>query len=383
MGSIVWSDDESQYIRAILKWRDEPQDDRMVDKPSGAPIRFAPETRGWHPVGEFRILVLGAQGVGKTSLLTRFCTGHFSTSASSASPAKPPIICPLSGGSCRHPIEIDSQIYALDALELPAAHLINRTGTENDDAAAQRPLLLEQVVGITEATILVYDVRRPETLRQCLTAAERVRRTVGTREYGLVLVGNKSDDNFGVDSEAVAGDTATRHDGEDSQGDRASEDGTQYEEGENEDRATRAGRKQPGDHPAVTFAEGSSAAAALPLRCVFIEASARAGKDVTGVFALAGREVLRTRRINTQRRLQAERDAVLRMQARRRRAARELSLDSSAGDDSDVRTGKTVRLGFWRTVATPFFTRCGEGDGEKRRYGWWMLISTGSWEPTL
>lgn len=63
--SMALSEDERQYIRALLSW-----------KPSNAyelPSRrsLSPE----HPLaGRFRILILGSKGCGKTAILTRVNT---------------------------------------------------------------------------------------------------------------------------------------------------------------------------------------------------------------------------------------------------------------------------------------------------------------------
>ena len=70
MGSTVWTDEESQYIKAMLNWKEKPEP--LDSARSSRVIGSAPETAiAKQPVGEFRILVIGAKGVGKTSIITR------------------------------------------------------------------------------------------------------------------------------------------------------------------------------------------------------------------------------------------------------------------------------------------------------------------------
>lgn len=82
MGSYVFSDEEAEYLKAVLKWQDTsipaeewkrrlsrlmPTNAEMVDE----------EKRRRKPVGEFRILVIGAKDTGKTAILTRVCSPTF------------------------------------------------------------------------------------------------------------------------------------------------------------------------------------------------------------------------------------------------------------------------------------------------------------------
>lgn len=60
-GSIVWTEEEARYLRALLAWR-----------PSKAETeKYATAEKTKAPVGEFRFLVIGAERCGKTSILTR------------------------------------------------------------------------------------------------------------------------------------------------------------------------------------------------------------------------------------------------------------------------------------------------------------------------
>lgn len=65
MASMIFSDDEAKYLRAVLKWQEKPPDDKRASWFLG--LRM-PEKK---PVGEFRVLVIGAKGVGKTSILKK------------------------------------------------------------------------------------------------------------------------------------------------------------------------------------------------------------------------------------------------------------------------------------------------------------------------
>lgn len=68
MGSVIFTDEEARYIKAMLGWQDPIllDNERRRSKLNGEA-----DARTKQPVGEFRILVAGAKGVGKTSILTR------------------------------------------------------------------------------------------------------------------------------------------------------------------------------------------------------------------------------------------------------------------------------------------------------------------------
>jgi len=74
--SIVWTDEEAHYLRAVMSWESmrvgEGQRRKKVNVAAAKPVK--------PPVGEFRILVIGAKGVGKTSILTRVCLSPRSSS---------------------------------------------------------------------------------------------------------------------------------------------------------------------------------------------------------------------------------------------------------------------------------------------------------------
>lgn len=67
---MIFSEEEARYLRAVLKWQEKSSEDSSsIWMLNG--LRM-PEKK--KPVGEFRILVIGAQGVGKTSILTKVRT---------------------------------------------------------------------------------------------------------------------------------------------------------------------------------------------------------------------------------------------------------------------------------------------------------------------
>lgn len=67
MASMIFSDDEAKYLRAVLKWQEKPSDDNRAS--------WMPGMRTPRPVGEFRTLMIGAKGVGKTSILKKVGRG--------------------------------------------------------------------------------------------------------------------------------------------------------------------------------------------------------------------------------------------------------------------------------------------------------------------
>lgn len=64
MGSMHWTDEESRYLKAIFTWQDRSNEEKAAARKAAAEAKK-------HAVGEFRILVIGAKGTGKTSILTK------------------------------------------------------------------------------------------------------------------------------------------------------------------------------------------------------------------------------------------------------------------------------------------------------------------------
>ncbi|OIW23689.1 P-loop containing nucleoside triphosphate hydrolase protein [Coniochaeta ligniaria NRRL 30616] len=278
MGSYVFSDEEAQYLKRVLSWQDSsnPRREEARRRAALANRQIEAEERREKPVGEFRILVIGAKGTGKTAILTRFGQDTF------RGEDEPPD--PFYERGCRHNIDLDGQPYLIDALEMPSKQISSNP-------------MLEQALAITEAAVLVYDVRDPESLNLTKGLADFVRDYVGGagagRDYGLMLVGNKSD----VDDE----------------------------------------ERQ------VSWAEGSRVAAGFRLPaggiCAFVEVSAKTGDNVDKVFPSLAREVMKLKRLGQQRREQAE------------RVARLAQLQVTAP------VSPLKRRGLWKSLMTPFFKR--------------------------
>jgi GTPase SAR1 family protein len=71
--SLVFTQEETDFLKAVLSWQTPtPQE---IEKRRRTALRdmTAPKLamNNKPPVGEFRILVIGAKGTGKTSILTR------------------------------------------------------------------------------------------------------------------------------------------------------------------------------------------------------------------------------------------------------------------------------------------------------------------------
>lgn len=160
--------------------------------------------------------------------------------------------------------ESKQKTYLIDALEFPTQHLLSNP-------------LLEQALAITECAVLVYDVRDEASFRLARGVAEFVREHFSPaspapapspssslqsqqkqkRLYGLVLIGTKTDCD--------------------------------------EDPASESERQ-------VSFSEGSKAAAAItlpgsPSGINFLEVSAKTGENVSEIFPMVGREVLRLKKL--------------------------------------------------------------------------------------
>jgi len=157
--------------------------------------------------------------------------------------------------------------------------------------------MLEQALAITEAAVLVYDVRDTESLTLTKGLADFVLDYLAEagagRDYGLMLVGNKSD----VDDE----------------------------------------ERQ------VSWAAGSKTATGFRVpsesNCAFIEVSAKTGDNVDKVFPLMAREIMKLKRLRQQRREQTEREARL-VQVQQTPPMTPLK-----------------RTGLWKSLTAPFFRR--------------------------
>ncbi|KAK4669263.1 uncharacterized protein QC763_201393 [Podospora pseudopauciseta] len=272
VASFVWTAEEAKYLKAVLRWQDAPSSDddatatrprqprRRPPPPPQATIqlpsqnRRQPQEKEDHPPsGELRVLVLGAKGAGKSSLLSRFSQGTFPpatqpTASTTTSPSGE-----SHSGSCRHPIfllpsttgDSKKKKYIIDALEFPS------------NQSSSNPLL-EQALAITEAAVVVYDTASADSFRLAKGVVEFIlehfdpltpspNNSANRRVYPVVLVGNKFDN----DKER-----------------EVSED------------------------------EGREAAGKMGVRCM-MGVSARTGEGVQGVFETIGAEVLAAKRATT------------------------------------------------------------------------------------
>lgn len=104
-----------------------------------------------------------------SNLTTQLCKGNFLKT--------PHSFCERRG---RHTIDIEESLYMVDVMEMASKHI-------SSDA------FLIQALKITEAAILVYDVSSPDTFQLAQGVFDFIRENKGDREYGVLLVGNKSD----------------------------------------------------------------------------------------------------------------------------------------------------------------------------------------------
>ncbi|KAI1751681.1 P-loop containing nucleoside triphosphate hydrolase protein [Xylaria castorea] len=242
---MILSEEERRYYRALLAWK--PSDAEKYTKQKAAPER---------PVaGQFRFLTLGSKGCGKTAILTRFCKGSF------AGEGQPPN--PEHERGCQRRIEIKDQTYMVDALELAPDHL-------------SEGQYLQHAVAITEAAILIYDVRSRDSFALIQELHERIQEALlqnQRQHYALILVGNKAD---------------------------GGEDGKEE------------------NYRVVTEGEGYELACNIGYgrtRCAFRETSARTGENVDSLFVLLGTELLKLRRLAQQRQEQAEAEDIALLRA--------------------------------------------------------------------
>ncbi|KAI1372042.1 P-loop containing nucleoside triphosphate hydrolase protein [Hypoxylon crocopeplum] len=240
---MVFSEEEIRYYKALLSWK--PSDEEnALEKKSRLLER---------PTGQFMFLVLGTKGCGKTSILERvirpvkhhtisneaqFCHGTI------AGEDRPPGIEEQERGY-RQTMRIEDQAYIVNALELPSRDL-------RDEEC------LKQAVQLTEAAVLVYDVKSRASFRFIQDVHNLIHGMIGdSRMYGVILVGSNSDC-------------------------------------EDEQRE-------------VPWVEGYKLAESFKLGCTFLETSAKTGDNIDKLFPQLGKEVLELRWIERQRRDHVER----------------------------------------------------------------------------
>ncbi|CAK7201178.1 hypothetical protein SEUCBS139899_003881 [Sporothrix eucalyptigena] len=326
MGSMVWSSDEARYLKAIFSWQD-----RFDDEQDGGNRVATAAARAC--VGDFRVLMIGSKGVGKTALLTRFCDGSFHNDA-------PPDPRFVRGG--RRPLRIDKLMYSMDVLEMPSQHLVN-TDDFNDASGAHAKLgrsspsptvtpaamMLEQAIAITEAAIIVYDVCNPESFQQARRLYERLRqeRGVGAGQNTNETQATPQEEN---EQKALKRTVPKRKSMRFLSAKKEQQNQKQDQQEQTPARSVSAGARKKPSRPfalllvgtksdaddsdrCVAWIDGSKAAAPPPTMAsgvppvppmpgvppssptFFLEASAKTGDNVTDVFVQIGREILRQR----------------------------------------------------------------------------------------
>ncbi|KAK1751233.1 P-loop containing nucleoside triphosphate hydrolase protein [Echria macrotheca] len=328
VNSVVWTAEEAKFLKAVLRWQDTPTpaadesrrrlgvlrrqftdsnnnaQDYQNQQQQGAEKR-RPAARA---AGEFRVLVIGARGTGKTSILTRFGNNTF------RGENQPPD--PFYERGCRHPIEIDGAPYIVDALEMPSKHLLSNP-------------MLEQALAITEAAVLVYSVRDPSSLKLVEGIAEFISSFVSSssssKPYAVMLVGNKSDSSSPSSSSPDSDSVVIDED---------EERKVSWAEG-NKTAETIRDRDRDGS--------GANGQQTTMADCPFLEVSAKTGENVDKIFPQIGREILRLKKLGQQRRELAERLA----------RQQQLVVAQQQHHVQPVRR----KLGFWRMLSTPFSRR--------------------------
>ncbi|KAI0893515.1 P-loop containing nucleoside triphosphate hydrolase protein [Annulohypoxylon nitens] len=240
---MVLTKEETRYFLALLSW--EPSDEDEEDKDDGANEDIQEKSR--NPIeiaGQFMFLVLGGKGCGKTSILERFCNGKPSKEIEEDKS----LDSDEEERGYRHSMKVEDHTYIFNALELPLQYL-------SDEER------LGQAIHITEAAVIVYDVRSRASFGLASEIHNRIDAMVDEeRIYGLVLLGSNSDCD-------------------------------------DEERE-------------VSWAEGERLAKSFKLQCAFAETSAKTGENIDKTFIELGKEALNLRWLNHQRREQTGRASI-------------------------------------------------------------------------
>jgi len=119
-------------------------------------------------MSEYRIVVVGAGGVGKSALTVRFIQGNFVEKYD-----------PTIEDSYRKQVEVDGQLCTLDILDTAG----------QEEYSAMR----DQYMRTGQAFILVYSITDPSSFQDCEAIHDQLLRSVDSDSVPLVLVGNKCD----------------------------------------------------------------------------------------------------------------------------------------------------------------------------------------------
>lgn len=132
------------------------------------------------PRNIFNVVVLGAGGVGKTSLVTRFVKNEFSDHYN-----------PTVEDLYEKPIHLRRGVSAM-------LQVLDTAGSY------QFPAMKRLTLQYGEAFILVYSVKDPASLDEALKLQQEIYEAKGTEDVPMVLVGNKCDLTSGTDKRIVS-----------------------------------------------------------------------------------------------------------------------------------------------------------------------------------
>ncbi|KAH3684682.1 hypothetical protein WICPIJ_004347 [Wickerhamomyces pijperi] len=121
-----------------------------------------------HTVKEYKLVVVGGGGVGKSALTIQFIQSHFVDEYD-----------PTIEDSYRKQVAIDNEVALLDILDTAG----------QEEYSAMR----EQYMRTGEGFLLVYSVTERESFNELLTFYQQILRVKDTDSVPLLLVGNKSD----------------------------------------------------------------------------------------------------------------------------------------------------------------------------------------------
>ncbi|KAJ4417644.1 hypothetical protein N0V85_001754 [Neurospora sp. IMI 360204] len=307
---LAWTEDELQYLKAVLRWKDSPEEEykRLSDGGANDALSNLDPQDSTSPQDpkqeEIKILILGAEGVGKTALVQKFAKTHRHPSTSKQNrylltlPSDPT----TSSGSNK-----STTTYTLHTLELPHAwstttrtthpHLWTHTLTEYDGAlilySVTDPSSLQHATSIASAIrdhfeslppfsedLVPFDKPIGRGSKARYLHLKKTTRNV-VREFAMVMVGNKSDVDI-LGGAAIAATTAAAAAGSPLSGLGLGLEGLSGVGGE---------RK-------VSTKEGKEAAKKLGLAAEsWFETSASVtGENVDAVFEQVAREAVRNRK---------------------------------------------------------------------------------------